>query len=466
MRSSARFALDGDAGDAGGDFDVTRFFRRRAAHGRGVDPERTQRLPVVRQDGRRPACARADHIGQFLTARPVGMGPHVVDDDWLAPVHRGGAGADVGANLQPVQRGEERFGQARRSAAPKPPAAVVEQDDRRREIDELRLDQQRDFLQDGVERRVERDHLEDFGLPVAQALVELALGDVVRDAHQADHRPVVVAQRRLGGGEPDARSVGRGEALLVVDETLAGPHQRALFVAELGGDSGRVQVGVALADEVAASGEAMQPSDGVVGEHEAAAFVLDPEDLRHEVDQRLHRAEIVELRIPVDGLGEFDVDRRPAAARQRQELRLHSPSVRQFGKLYVRLEAFGAAGKESVERGGAAQRRHAREQLGGADALRDGRLVYAEQCGEAAVGADQPTLGVERRETRCHRIDDARPDRLAAQPLRRLALRSEDRRQRRQRPRPTLLFALRLEARMLQLAAAFVHHRLRSSRLF
>ena len=93
-----------------------------------------------------------------------------------------------------------------------------------------------------------RDHLEDFRLPVAQGVRQLALGDVARDAGHAEDLVAVVAQRHFRRRYPACIKPQRN--LLLVDHRLPGANDLLLVVIEFLRELRRQKLEVGLADQI------------------------------------------------------------------------------------------------------------------------------------------------------------------------------------------------------------------------
>ena len=95
-------ALDGDAGDFGGDVDQARFGFARLAHLLRIQRKRPQHLFLMRQDRRRPAGANPVRGREIQVGRPTRIDRDVGDDDRLPRVGSGAAGAHIGSDLEAV----------------------------------------------------------------------------------------------------------------------------------------------------------------------------------------------------------------------------------------------------------------------------------------------------------------------------------------------------------------------------
>ena len=168
-----------------------------------------------------------------------------------------------------------------------------------------------------VERRAHRDHFEDLRLAVAQQIGETAVGDVARDAGDAEDVAARVAHRHLGRQKPGLAARMVVEVLLEVDHRPAAADDLLLVVEELLRDLQRQQLEVALADHIGGLGEAHARRSDLVADHEAALDVLDPQVIVQAIDQRLQRNALVEPGALVAQFGDVLVSRNPAAARKR-----------------------------------------------------------------------------------------------------------------------------------------------------
>ena len=74
---------------------------------------------------------------------------------------------------------------------------LVEQHHGTKDPHQLGFDQTHQLLENISQRSAGRDHLEDEGLPVAQAVRMLARGDVSGNADQAEDLVLLVAQRHF-----------------------------------------------------------------------------------------------------------------------------------------------------------------------------------------------------------------------------------------------------------------------------
>ena len=96
-----------------------------------------------------------------------------------------------------------------------------------------------------VERRAHRDHFEDFRLPVAQGVRQLALGDVARDSGHGEDLVAVVAQRHFRRRYPLLQAP---REFLLVEHRLPGADDLLLVVIEFLRELDRQKLEVGLAD--------------------------------------------------------------------------------------------------------------------------------------------------------------------------------------------------------------------------
>ncbi len=261
---------------------------------------------------------------------------------------------------------------------------------------DLHLDQQDEVFQHGFDRRVDGDVLQNPRLAVAQDVGAPALGNVARDADQADDLVLVVAQRNLRRQDPRLLAAVVDDVLLLVDHRPAGLDDPLLVGEETGGEFAIDQLQVGLADDFLGR-PPHAPRRRPVADDEPALDVLDPEVVGHPIDQRLQRDALVGDRAA--GLGDVLVRRNPAAARQGVVADLDAAAVGQFGgpgvgrlagvdgfaKLNVRVDLLRRRAGRDAQLDDLAQA-HAGAHVG---------RVQAIDLGIAGVGQDQPLVVAE-----------------------------------------------------------------------
>ena len=220
-----------------------------------------------------------------------------------------------------------------------PPTVLAEQQHRTENAVELRFDEARKRVENRLERRAHRDHLEDLRLAVAQRVGEPAVGDVARDAGHSEHVAARVAHRHLGREDPGLAARAVVDIFLEVDHRPAGADDLLLVVEEPLRDLGRQQLQVGLADQVGGNGSAHSRRRDAVADDEAAFDVLDPEVVVQAIDQRLQRQPFVESGALVAQLGDVLVGRQPTAAGKRLPPDRDRPAVRQLVAPFARLFA-------------------------------------------------------------------------------------------------------------------------------
>ena len=166
-------------------------------------------------------------------------------------------------------------------------AISVEQQHRAPDAGKLRLDQARQMVENVRERRVGGDHLQDPRLPVAQALGELARRDVAGNAEQAHDLANLVAQRDLGGRDPDLLAARGDDILFEIDHPFARrddpPLVGHVFFRRLRRVSSRSVLPIRSWTTTTRSGGRWRRWRST----KAALGVLEPEIVGHEVDQLL-----------------------------------------------------------------------------------------------------------------------------------------------------------------------------------
>ena len=140
-------------------------------------------------------------------------------------------------------------------------------------------------------------------------------------------------------GGPGLAAVQGRDVLLAVDHWTASLNDVALVGQVLLRQFRRQQVEVGLADQLLRRGAAEPPRGRHVGDDETAPRVLDPQRVRHGVDQRLNRALLLDRQPPLGRLGDVLVDGDPAAVRRRRLLDSDRAAVRQRGDPAPQLSA-------------------------------------------------------------------------------------------------------------------------------
>ena len=126
---------------------------------------------------------------------PEEIGLRVVDEDRLAAPGGRAARADLRADGNAIDQAAIGGWQIGRGAVGETYTFVIQQQHRSFDIGKLIFNHQYQRLEDHLERLALGDHFQQFGLTAAQMLLALALSDIARNADQADHLTVTVAQR-------------------------------------------------------------------------------------------------------------------------------------------------------------------------------------------------------------------------------------------------------------------------------
>ena len=218
-----------------------------------------------------------------------------------------------------------------------PSPLLVEQQDGAQDSAELRFDEPRQLVEDRLERRAHGNHLENLRLAVAQQIGKAPVGDVARDAGDAEDVAARVAHRHLGRQEPGLGPGGVVDVFLDVDHRPAIADDLLFVVEELLRDLQRQQLDVAFADHVSGFGMAHARRRDLVADDETTLDVLDPEVVVEAIDQGLQRNALVEPGALVAQFGDVFVSRNPTAAGKRLPPDRDRPAVGQFVAPFARL---------------------------------------------------------------------------------------------------------------------------------
>ena len=233
--------------------------------------------------------------GEFAIVGPQRVGENIGDDHRLTAVGGGAARSDARPDLDAVDRLDVVRRQARRGAVAQPTPVVVQQQDGAQDAAELRLDQPRQRVEDRSERRAHRDHFEDLRLAVAQQIGQTAVGDVARDAGDAEDVAARVAHRHLGRQQPGLAARTVVDVFLEVDHRPAAADDLLLVVEELLRDFQPAAArGRVLPITSAVSAWPMRVAVTLLQIDETALDVLDPEVVVEAIDQGLQRNALVE----------------------------------------------------------------------------------------------------------------------------------------------------------------------------
>ncbi len=275
-------------------------------------------------------------------------------------------------------------------------AVVIGELDRAAAPGDLHLDQADEIFEHRLEGGVDGDVLEDARLAVAQDVGPPAVGDVARDADQADDLVLVVAQRDLRGEDPGLLVVVVDDVLFLVDHRPPGLDDPLLVGEEAGGELRIGQFPVRLADEFF-----HRPAHALrrraVGDDKTALDILDPQIVRHPVDQGLQRDTLVGDHAA--GFGDVLVVRNPAAVRQGVMADLDAAPIRQhrrpdlgrhardnglvLGEVFFGVRGRGPGRHAQIDN--LAQRRARAHVLG----------LQAIDLGVAGIAQDQPVIPAE-----------------------------------------------------------------------